>query len=121
MDLAEQRERQTNMKLWVACACLVVTACGTGPTDLPSPLCQRPEVLEDAARLIRTADLYAVLDETAVEESPGTLAGIVNCRVGTLSAGYVQIAGRWERRPILRDRRYTVSLAQNRFSVRLAP
>ena len=109
------------MNTYAALLVVPLAACGTGISDLSSPLCQRPEVLEDVARLVKKVDYYAVLDDTTVREGPSGRANAIDCRIETLSVGYIQSAIGTERRPIRQQRHYDVQFVQNRYSVRLLP
>lgn len=88
---------------------------------LPSPLCQRPEVLQEVGRTVRQWNNYNAIDETTVQEAPTEYANAVVCHAVLVTVTYVETTRGWVRQPFRELRRYDVQVRGNRFFVQVAP
>ena len=88
---------------------------------LPSPLCQRPEVLQEVKRTVRQWNHYNTVEETTVQEAPTEYANAVVCHAVVVTVAYVETTRGWERQPFRELRRYDVQIRNNRVFVQVAP
>ena len=104
---------------WVHRLLMALLALAGGAHAEPTPLCQRPEVLQEVARTVRQWDVYNQLEEYSVTEQPTTRANAVVCHAVIRSVGYVWGGQAWEPRPSRVIRRYDVQVEGNRFVVQV--
>ncbi len=87
----------------------------------PTPLCERPEVLQEVARRIKAWNVYNAIDESTVAEAPTTRPNAVMCQAVVTSLSYVSTPAGWETRPSRALHRYEVQVTGNRFFVQISP
>ena len=93
-----------------------------GPSCAPqTPICERPEVLQEVGRVVRQWNIYNELDEATAREAPTTVANAVVCTATLITRGYDPTASGWQSQPLAEPLRYDVQVNGNRFYVQVAP
>lgn len=107
--------------VFVRQACVLAAALAVAGCMAPQPLCGRPEVLAEVGRVIRIENIYNKIDPNTVAEGPTARADFVVCSIIVNSVGYVPTAAGWVPQPVQERHRYSVSVADNRFTVAVLP
>lgn len=102
------------------CSMVLVLAL-TQACTTPTPLCFRPEVLQEVERTVRQRNIYNTVDHYAVAEAPTTRANAVACTAVIDTLGYVPGADGWVARPARTTAQYDVQVSGNRFVVQVRP
>ena len=87
----------------------------------PTPLCQRPEVLQEVARTLRARNVYNTIDENSVMEVPTDRANAVICQITMTGTAYEPVPAGWQTHRVQEIRRYDVQVTGNRFFVQVQP
>lgn len=85
----------------------------------PAPVCGRPEVLGEVARVVRQWNVYNRIDDHYVSEASAGRPNAVICHTVMLGAGYEVDRGLSEPRTTRVWRRYDVEVSGNRFTVQV--
>lgn len=86
-----------------------------------TPLCERPEVLQEIGRVVRQWNIYNTIEERSASEAPTFVANAVACTAVMVTVVYDPTATGWEPQPFRELLRYDVQVSGNRFYTQVVP